>query len=88
MKLNPGVQARTKEFAEVFLSTSFGRGWNELEEHLAKNDVRAAAALLRHYLEHFAKDACDRLCASVEFGGDAQFAPGDLLPNATKTLGG
>lgn len=61
--------------------------WTELEGHLAKNDVRAAAALLRHYLEHFAKEACDRLRASVEFRGDAQFALGDLLPNATSTLG-
>ncbi len=61
--------------------------WTELEVHLAKNDVRAAAALLRHYLEHFAKEACDRLRASVEFRGDAQFALGDLLPNATSTLG-
>lgn len=61
--------------------------WTEVDEHLAKNDVRAAAALLRHYLEHFAKEACDRLRASVEFRGDAQFALGDLLPNATSALG-
>ncbi|ARQ13726.1 RecF/RecN/SMC domain-containing protein (plasmid) [Rhizobium etli] len=61
--------------------------WAELEGHLAKNDVRAAAAVLRHYLEHFAKEACDRLRASVEFRGDAQFMLGDLLPNATSTLG-
>ena len=61
--------------------------WAELDEHLAKNDVRAAAALLRHYLEHFAKEACDRVRASVEYRGDAQFMLGDLLPNATSTLG-
>ncbi|PDS49722.1 chromosome segregation protein SMC [Rhizobium anhuiense] len=61
--------------------------WAEVEGHLAKNEVRAAAALLRHYLEHFAKEACDRLRANVEFRGDAQFALGDLLPNATSTLG-
>lgn len=61
--------------------------WAELEGYLAKNDVRAAAALLRHYLEHFAKEACDRLRANVEFRGDAQFTLGDLLPNATRTLG-
>jgi hypothetical protein len=61
--------------------------WTELEAHLKKNDVRAAAALLRHYLEHFAKEACDRLRANVEFRGDAQFVLGDLLPNATSTLG-
>jgi recombinational DNA repair ATPase RecF len=61
--------------------------WTELEDHLARNDVRAAAGLLRHYLEHFAKEACDRLRASVEFRGDAQFTLGDLLPNATSSLG-
>ncbi|QGM46101.1 ATP-binding protein [Methylocystis heyeri] len=61
--------------------------WAELEGYLIKNDVRAAAALLRHYLEHFAKEACDRLRANVEFRGDAQFMLGDLLPNATSTLG-
>lgn len=61
--------------------------WAEVDAHLAKNDVRAAAALLRHYLEHFAKEACDRLRASVEFRGDAQFMLGDLLPNATGGLG-
>lgn len=61
--------------------------WAELDDHLAKNDVRAAAALLRHYLEHFAKEACDRLRASVEFRGDAQFMLGDLLPSATSALG-
>lgn len=61
--------------------------WTELEAHLAKDDVRAAAGLLRHYLEHFAKEACDRLRATVEFRGDAQFMLGDLLPNATSSLG-
>ncbi|MGY3473604.1 AAA family ATPase [Bradyrhizobium ottawaense] len=61
--------------------------WAELEVYTAKNDVRAAGALLRHYLEHFAKEACDRLRASVEFRGDAQFMLGDLLPRATSTLG-
>ncbi len=61
--------------------------WAEVEDYLAKNDVRSAAALLRHCLEHFAKEACDRLRAQVEFRGDAQFMLGDLLPNATSTLG-
>ncbi|TXL76397.1 chromosome segregation protein SMC [Vineibacter terrae] len=61
--------------------------WAELDGYLEKNDVRAAAALLRHYLEHFAKEACDRLRANVEFRGDAQFVLGDLLPSATSMLG-
>jgi recombinational DNA repair ATPase RecF len=62
--------------------------WTEIDGHLVKNDVRAAAALLRHYLEHFGKEACDRLRAQVEFHGDAQFDLGDLLPNAIGALGG
>ncbi len=61
--------------------------WKDLEGCLVKNDVRAAAGLMRHYLEHFAKEACDRLRANVEFRGDAQFMLGDLLPNATSSLG-
>ena len=61
--------------------------WGELDGYLMKNDVRGAAALLRHYLEHFAKEACGRLRANVEFRGDAQFVLGDLLPNATQALG-
>ncbi|MGE8942762.1 ATP-binding protein [Leptospira interrogans] len=61
--------------------------WAEIDLYLEKGDVRGAAALLRHYLEHFSKEACDRLRASVEFRGDAQFVLGDLLPNATGTFG-
>ena len=60
--------------------------WSELDAHLARNDVRAAAALLRHYLEHFSKEACDRLRAEVEFKGNAQFTLGDLLPKATSAM--
>lgn len=61
--------------------------WTDAAAHLAKNDVRSAAGLLRHYLEHFAKEACDRLRASVEFRGDALFTLGDLLPNAVQEFG-
>lgn len=56
--------------------------WSEIEGHLTKNKVRDAAALLRHYLEYFAKEACHGLRAAVEFSGDAQYTLGDLLPNA------
>jgi len=61
--------------------------WAEIDGYLATNDVRAASALLRHYLEHFGKEACDRLRAQVEFHSDAQFDLGDLLPNAIAALG-
>lgn len=56
--------------------------WDEIDSFLAKNDVRASAALLRNYLEHFSKEACHVLRAQVEFRGDAQFTLGDLLPRA------
>ena len=56
--------------------------WEDIKGHLSTNDVRSAAALLRHYLEHFSKEACHSLRAPVEFMGDAQYTLGDLLPNA------
>lgn len=56
--------------------------WGNIAAYLQKNDVRGAAALLRHYLEHFSEDICHGLRASVEFRGDAQFNLGDLLPRA------
>jgi recombinational DNA repair ATPase RecF len=62
--------------------------WAEISGYLGQNDVRGAAALLRHFLEHFAGEACHRLRAKVEFRGDAQFTLGDLLPNAVSALGG
>ena len=60
--------------------------WEEITGHLGQNNVRDAAALLRHYLEYFAKEACHSLRAPVEFRGDAQFTLGDLLPNAVSKL--
>lgn len=60
--------------------------WKEVSDHLEGNNVREAAALLRHYLEYFSKEACHNLRAQVEFRGDAQFTLGDLLPNAVSRL--
>jgi hypothetical protein len=57
--------------------------WEEIGEHLKKNDVRAAAALLRHYLEYISRELCHRLRAPVAFRGDARYDLGDLLPSAT-----
>ena len=56
--------------------------WTEIDDHLKGNDVRAAAALLRHYLEYVAAELCHRLRAPVEFRGDAQYELGELLPAA------
>lgn len=60
--------------------------WEELASLIKYNDVRAAAALLRNYMEHFSKEACQGLRAQVEFRGDAQFTLGDLLPNAISKM--
>jgi hypothetical protein len=57
--------------------------WDEIDNHVAKNDVRSAASLLRHYLEYISADISHKLRARVEFRGDAQFMLGDLLPAAT-----
>lgn len=56
--------------------------WQEIDDLMSKNDIRAAAALLRNYLEYFSKEVCQSLRASVEFKGDMQFTLGALLPNA------
>lgn len=60
--------------------------WEEIAAHLAKNDVKAASGLLRHYLEYFSKEACHRLRAPVVFRGDAQFSLGELMPPAVKRM--
>ncbi|HAT6309908.1 TPA: AAA family ATPase [Legionella pneumophila] len=60
--------------------------WREMDDHLAQNNVRDAAALLRHYLEYLAKEICHRLRAPVVFRGDAQYSLGDLLPPGVKRL--
>jgi hypothetical protein len=60
--------------------------WTEIDEYLTNNDVRASAALLRHYLEYIAAEICHRLHAPVQFRGDAQYQLGELLPAATGYL--
>ena len=65
--------------------------WEEIDEYLQINDVRAASALLRHYLEYTSWELCHRLRAPVEFRGDAQYQLGAITssyrPNA-KTFNG
>lgn len=56
--------------------------WGEIFNSLSKNDVRAASAALRNYLEYLSKELCHVLRAPVEFRGDAQYSLGELLPNA------
>jgi hypothetical protein len=56
--------------------------WTEIEDYRKESDVRAAASLLRHYLEYESAELCHRLRAPVEFRGDAQYQLGELLPPA------
>jgi hypothetical protein len=60
--------------------------WSEIDDYLKANDVRAAAALLRHYLEHISAELCHRLRVPVEFRGDAQYQLGELMPPAIKHM--
>jgi recombinational DNA repair ATPase RecF len=62
--------------------------WMEIEDYLNGNDVRAAAALLRHYLEYTAAELCHRLRAVVEYRADARYQLGELLPSAVSRLQG
>lgn len=60
--------------------------WAEIGTALAKHDVRAASATLRHFLEYFFKEVCHALRAPVPFSGDAHYTLGDLLPPAIGRL--
>jgi hypothetical protein len=60
--------------------------WSEIDDHLNRNDVRAAASLLRHYLEYTSTELCHRLRAPVEFRGDARYQLGELLPAAVSRM--
>jgi hypothetical protein len=60
--------------------------WSEIDDHLNRNDVRAAASLLRHYLEYTSAELCHRLRAPVEFRGDARYQLGELLPPAVSRM--
>jgi len=61
--------------------------WTEVDDNLRENDVRAAAALLRHYLEYTSAELCHRLRAPVEFRGDDRYQLGELLPAAISRMG-
>jgi hypothetical protein len=62
--------------------------WHEIDAEVSRGDVRAAAGLLRHYLEFISAEICHHLRAPVEFRGGAQFQLGDLLPAAIGKLNG
>ena len=60
--------------------------WAEIERNLARNDVGAAATVLRRYLEYFGEESCHALRAPVEFRADAEFMLNDTLPQAVATM--
>jgi hypothetical protein len=60
--------------------------WAEIDDYLKADDVRAAASLLRNYLEYESAELCHRLRAPVEFRGDAQYQLGELLPAGIRHL--
>jgi len=60
--------------------------WAEIDANVEKNDIRAAAGLLRHSMEHLSAEYCGRLGARVEYKGDGRYDLGDLLPSAINAM--
>lgn len=60
--------------------------WEEIDNHLSRNEVSKAAAALRHFLEYFAGEMCHRLRGTVEYRGDGNFGFGDLITGAANAL--
>lgn len=60
--------------------------WTEIDELVDKNEIRAAAGQLRHYLEYVSAEWCARLGGRVEYRSDSKYELGDLLPAAIAAL--
>lgn len=56
--------------------------WTEIDADVEKNDIKRAAASLRHYLEFLGGQLCHNLRAPVVYRGDNRHALADLLPPA------
>lgn len=56
--------------------------WSEIDDALDKNEIRAAAGQLRHYLEYASAEWSARLGGRVEYRSDGKYELGDLLPAA------
>jgi recombinational DNA repair ATPase RecF len=56
--------------------------WSEIDDAVAKNEIRAAAGQLRHYLEYAAAEWSAHLGGRVEYRSDGKYELGDLLPAA------
>lgn len=62
--------------------------WQQISDHLAKNDIPSAASVLRRYLEYMATVLADKLRAPVEFHANGSYDLGDLLPSVIRTWRG
>jgi hypothetical protein len=60
--------------------------WSEIDEAVEKNEIRAAASQLRHYLEYAAAEWSARLGGRVEYRSDGKYDLGDLLPAAISAM--
>lgn len=56
--------------------------WSEIDDAVDKNEIRAAAGQLRHYLEYASAEWSARLGGRVEYRSDGKYELGDLLPAA------
>ncbi|MEH6677539.1 ATP-binding protein [Phenylobacterium sp.] len=56
--------------------------WEEIDGHLALDEVAVAGGKLRRYLEYFAGEMCDRLRGTVQYRADGRFELSDLLNGA------
>lgn len=56
--------------------------WAEIDAYVNKNEIHAAASLLRYHLEHLAGEYCAKLGARVEYREDGRYELGQLLPPA------
>lgn len=60
--------------------------WSEIEAANRNDNVREAAAQLRHYLEYVAAEACQAFRAKVQFNADGRYELDDLLVPALNRL--
>lgn len=77
-----GVQFRKWTLESGPVNWDSRDAWAEIDHELENNNVRAAAGVLRNYLEYLASECCHALRAQVAFRNDALFQLGELLPAA------
>ncbi len=86
IKPKAALEFRKWDVAHGPMEWKAGDVWDEINGQLDKNDVRAAAGLLRHHLEYISGEFSDLLGGKVEYRGDGRYELGDLLPAAVSAL--